>query len=132
MLKTKKKNKIIYWVSTVLFCTFLWLTGISYFTDPRFVDIYQHLGFPQYFRVELGIAKILGTLTLLTPNIPSKVKEWAYTGFGITLISGLIAHASSGDSFGYSMNVLFWFCLLLISYIYWHKLINARANSSIV
>lgn len=62
MHKTMKRNKIIYWISTGFFCAFLLLTSISYFTDPKFVDIYQHLGFPQYFRVELGIAKILGVL----------------------------------------------------------------------
>jgi len=62
MHKTMKRNKIIYWISTGFFCAFLLLTSISYFTDPKFVDIYKHLGFPQYFRVELGIAKILGVL----------------------------------------------------------------------
>ena len=55
-----KKDKIIYWISTGLFCAFLFLTSISYLTDPQFVEIYKHLGFPQYFRVELAIAKILG------------------------------------------------------------------------
>ena len=116
-----EKNKIIYWVSTGLFCAFLFLTGTSYFSDPKFADIYQHLGFPQYFRVELGIAKILGVLLLLIPKVPPSVKEWVYAGFGITLISGIIAHSKSGDSFGYIFNVLFWLALLIISYIYWHK-----------
>jgi len=46
MLKGMKRNKIIYWVSTGIFCAFLLLTSISYFTDPQFVDIYKHLGFP--------------------------------------------------------------------------------------
>ena len=116
-----KKNRIIYWISTGLFCAFLFLVSISYFTDPKFVETYRHLGFPQYFRVELGIAKIIGVLILLIPQIPSKLKEWAYVGFGITLISGAIAHFNSGDSFGYIINVLFWFTLLVISYTFWQK-----------
>ncbi len=116
-----KRNKIIYWVSTGFFCAFLLLTSISYFTDPKFVGIYQHLGYPQYFRIELGVAKILGVVLLLIPQVPSKIKEWVYVGFGITLFSGAIAHFNSGDSFGYIVNVLFWFILLVISYIYWHK-----------
>ncbi|MDB4905187.1 MAG: hypothetical protein JWQ63_4468 [Mucilaginibacter sp.] len=121
-----KRNKIIYWISTGLFCAFLLLTSISYFTDPNFVNIYRHLGFPQYFRVELGIAKILGVFLLLIPQIPSRFKEWAYVAFGITLISGAIAHFNSGDHVGYIITVLFFFTLLLISYIYWHKRNNER------
>lgn len=132
MLKIMKRNKIIYWISTGLFCAFLLLTSISYFTDPNFVNIYRHLGFPQYFRVELGIAKILGVFLLLIPQIPSRFKEWAYVAFGITLISGAIAHFNSGDHVGYIINVLFFFTLLLISYIYWHKRNNERTNSSII
>ena len=116
-----KRNKIIYWVSTGLFCAFLLLTSISYFTDPQFIEIFKHLGFPQYFRIELGIAKVLGVLTLLIPQIPVKLKEWAYAGFGITLISGAIAHFNSGDPIGYILNVFFFFTLFVISYIYWTK-----------
>lgn len=124
-----KKTKIIYWISTGLFCAFLLLTSISYLTDPKFVDIFKHLGFPQYFRVELAVAKILGVSALLIPQIPSRLKEWAYPGFGITLISGLVAHLNSGDSLGYIINVLFWLLLLLVSYIYWHKKNYAIAAS---
>jgi len=87
MHRAMKKTKSFYWTSTVIFSAFLFLTSISYFTDPKFVEIYKHLGFPQYFRIELGIAKILGVLILLILQIPSRFKEWAYVGFGITLIS---------------------------------------------
>lgn len=127
-----KRNKIIYWISTGFFCTFLLLTSISYFTDPKFVGVYQHLGFPQYFRIQLGIAKILGVLLLLIPQVPPRVKEWVYFGFGITLISGGIAHVNSNDPFGYIINVFFWLTLLVISYIYWHKRNNERKRSLLI
>jgi TRAP-type C4-dicarboxylate transport system permease small subunit len=127
-----KRNKIIYWISTGFFCAFLLLTSISYFTDQKFVQVYEHLGFPQYFGVELGIAKIFGVLMLLIPKIPSKVKEWVYVGFGIALVSGAIAHFNSGDPFGYIANALFWLTLLIISYIYWHKRNNERTNTAII
>src|SRR3954463_15099674 len=106
-----KRRKIIYWSSTGLFCAFLLLTSISYFTDPNSVELYKHLGFPQYFRVELGIAKILGVLLLLIPKVSAKVKEWVYVGFGITLLSGALAHFNSGDPAGYIINALFFFTL---------------------
>jgi hypothetical protein len=128
MLKLMKRNKIIYWISTGLFCAFLLLTGISYLTDPNFVTIFKHLGFPSYFRVELAIAKIFGVILLLIPRVPSRFKEWAYAGFGITLISGAVAHFNCGDPVGYIINVLFFFTLLVTSYTYWHKRINERIN----
>ena len=116
----------------MIFSAFLFPTSISYFTDSKFVEIYKHLGFPQYFRIELGIAKVFGLLILLIPQIPSRFKEWGYVGFGITLISGAIAHLNSDDPFGYVINVLFFFTLLVISYIYWHKRTNEITNSSII
>lgn len=124
-----KKNKIVYWISTGLFCAFLLLTSISYLTDPKFVDIFKHFGFPQYFRVELAVAKIIGVSVLLIPQIPSRLKEWAYSGFGITLISGLIAHLNSSDPLGYALNVFFWLMLLVVSYINWRKSNSAETIS---
>ena len=46
--------------------------------------------------VELAIAKIIGALVLVFPFFGSNMKEWAYAGFGITLISAFVAHASIG------------------------------------
>ena len=49
------------------------------------------LGFPVYFKIELTLAKILGVLALVIPAVPFKVKEFAYLGFAITLVSASIA-----------------------------------------
>ncbi|MCG8317957.1 MAG: DoxX family protein [Cytophagales bacterium] len=46
--------------------------------------------------VELAIAKIIGALVLVFPFFGSNMKEWAYAGFGITLISAFVAHVSDG------------------------------------
>src|SRR6266540_5610997 len=53
---------------------------------------FVHLGLPGWFKAELTIARILGVLALSIPNIPAKIKEFAYFGFGITLILASIAH----------------------------------------
>lgn len=47
--------------------------------------------------VELAIAKIIGALVLVFPFFGSNMKEWAYAGFGITLISAFVAQASVSD-----------------------------------
>jgi hypothetical protein len=59
-------------------------------------QMFTHLGFPDYFRVELSWAKFLGVAVLLAP-VSARLKEWAYAGFAITLASALIAHFALGD-----------------------------------
>jgi hypothetical protein len=86
---------------------------------------FVHLGFPPYFKVELTIAKILGVLALVIPAVPFKVKEFAYAGFAITLVSAAIAHFGRGDarslSVLYVLDPLVFLFLLAVSYYYFEK-----------
>jgi hypothetical protein len=97
---------------------------------------FVHLGLPQYFKVELTTAKILGLLALLIPNIPFKIKEFAYFGFGITLISASIAHFARGDarlSVLFVIDPLVFLGILLVSYFYFeksHRVTTAQAVRS--
>src|SRR4051812_8158458 len=83
---------------------------------------FAHLGFPDYFRIELTVAKILGVLALLMPGIPVKAREFAYAGFAITLISASIAHFSSGDPLLFVIDPLLFFAALVTSYVYFIRL----------
>jgi hypothetical protein len=83
---------------------------------------FRHLLLPDYFRVELTVAKALGVLALLLPGIPTKVREFAYAGFAITLISAAIAHFSVGDSFFFVIDPLIFLGALVTSYVYGQKL----------
>lgn len=57
----------------------------------------RKLGFPDYFRIELVIAKIIGATVLLLPGTPPRIRDWVYTGFLIAMVSALIAHICSSD-----------------------------------
>lgn len=116
-----KKDKIIYWSATSLAMVTGAATAFMYFSSPKFIEGYRHLGFPDYFRIELGVAKILGMLILLIPAIPGKIKEWAYTGFGITFISGIIAHGTV-DGLSLAIVPAIPLLFLIISYVYFRKL----------
>ena len=87
---------VVYWIVTGLFCLQMSFTAYAQLTLPQVAAAFTHLGFPDYFRVELSWAKFLGVLLLLAP-VPARLKEWAYTGFAINLASALIAHLSVGD-----------------------------------
>jgi hypothetical protein len=121
-----KRDKIIYWVSTGIVCGMMLMSAFMYFTDPKVVEGFKLMGFPDYFRVELGTAKLLGALVLIIPQIPARVKEWAYAGFGINFISAAIAHISIGDTSGITMPLVL-LALLIISNIFFHKLKSAIA-----
>jgi DoxX-like protein len=75
--------------------------------------------------VELTTAKVLGLLALQIPQVPRKVKEFAYFGFGITLISAAFVHYSVGDATNLSvlfvLDPLFFLCALVVSYVYFER-----------
>ena len=79
------------------------------------------LGFPDYFRLELAWAKLLGVVLLLAP-VPARLKESAYSGFAFTLGSALIAHVAVGDgpeAWGFAAGTgVLW----ALSYCFWHRL----------
>src|SRR5438046_9410075 len=95
------KDKMIYRTTTAIVCSVMVFSAINFNLKHPLGPMkgaFAHLGFPSYFRIELTVAKILGVAALLMPTVPHKIKEFAYFGFGITLISASIAHFSSGDS----------------------------------
>ena len=91
-----KKNKIIFWTTTVVFSLMMMLSALQMLFNPQLAADFVHLGFPGYFRIELALAKIIGVLVLTIPQVPVRIKEWAYAGFGIDLISASIAHSATG------------------------------------
>ena len=115
-----KTDKIIYWVSTVIVAGMTAMAGVMYFTNPMVAEGFKHLGFPDYFRVELGAGKLLGTAILLLPMIPARIKEWAYVALGIVFISAFIAHTAV-DGIGKAVMPLITLGILIVSYLYYHK-----------
>jgi hypothetical protein len=96
VLPRSRRLVIAYWSITSLFCLQIGFTAFAQLTLPQVAAAFTHLGFPDYFRIELTWAKFLGVLVLVAP-FPARLKEWAYAGFAITLCSALIAHLSVGD-----------------------------------
>jgi hypothetical protein len=115
-----KATKITYWITTSIITLMMLYTAYAYFTQPVIEQAFHHLGYPDYFRVELAIAKIIGAILLIAPAGP-RVKEWTYAGFIITFVSAIIAHTVSGDPISHSITVLVIIALLVTSYITYHK-----------
>ena len=109
-------KKLIYWISTGLFSAFMLFSAYSYFTDPTFKDAFAYLGYPDYFRIELAIAKILGVLAILLPFIPRTLKGFAYAGFTINIIGAAIAHLAIGEGISSLTMIVVALALLGTSY----------------
>jgi hypothetical protein len=120
------KKKIIYWTATGLVAAMMLMSGIMYFTDPNVAEGFEKMGFKDFFRVELGIAKVMGALVLLLPMIPNKIREWTFAGFAITFISAFIAHLSIGDPFSVAIFPLLALALLSVSHFYYHQTYGAH------
>lgn len=128
--KPKPQTKamvIVYWIVTGLFCLQMSFTAYAQLRMPQVAGEFTRLGFPDYFRVELAWAKILGVALLLAP-VPARAKEWAYAGFAIVLVSALIAHFAIGEGpeawiFAAGTSVLW-----VLSYFFWRRLQTRNAN----
>ncbi|UZR95265.1 DoxX family protein [Chondrinema litorale] len=109
-------KKITYWISTGIVTLMMLFSAFMYLSSEEMVANFQHLGFPQYFRVELAIAKFIGAAILIIPMIPAKFKEWAYAGFAIVFISAATAHIASGDGIAGGIAPIIFLIILIVSY----------------
>ncbi|MDX6710458.1 MAG: hypothetical protein QOH96_1474 [Blastocatellia bacterium] len=125
-----KKDKVIYWTTTGTVVGIMLWSALNFAFNPAMKGAFAHLGLPNWFRLELTTAKILGAFALLIPTIPYRIKEFAYFGFAITLISASIAHLSSGDGILFEIGHLVFFVSLIVSYLYYHKRIGGAADMS--
>jgi len=89
---------------------------------------YAHLGLPDYLRSELAVAKGLGLIALLAPGVPTSLREWAYAGFAIVLVSASVAHYASGDGVAHALEPLGFLAVLLGSHRAWRRLTAAAGR----
>jgi hypothetical protein len=120
-----------FWIFTALFC--LEMTFTAYYelrVLPAAAQAFTRLGFPApYFRIELSWAKVAGVAALLVPMVPARLKEWAYAGFAINLVSALIAHLSIGDRPQAVAPSAITSVLWVFSYFFWRRLAYGKLAS---
>lgn len=117
-----KKDKIIYWVSTTIIALFEGVMPALTSQTELAKEGIRHLGYPEYFGNALVVFKVLGVLTLVIPQVPKRVKEWAYAGFAFSFIFATISHGAVDGINGQTFFPLVVFVILGVSYVYYHKL----------
>ena len=129
-MKTSKGLVAGFWIFTALFCLEMSFTAY-YELLPQGAEAFARLGFPaSYFRMELSLAKLAGVAALLIPMVPARVKEWAYAGFAINLVSAIIAHLAISDRPLAFIPSTLTSVLWAASYFFWRRLQASRANQS--
>lgn len=113
-----KRNKIIYWVATVWLALGMTSTGIVQLIGmEEEIQMMEHLGYPLYFLLIIGVWKILGVIAILLPKLPL-LKEWAYAGFVFTMSGAIVSHLALGDAIMDLFGPLLLLTLTLISWYF--------------
>ncbi|KGK29744.1 DoxX family protein [Cellulophaga sp. E6(2014)] len=83
------------------------------------------LGYPAYLVQVIGTAQVIG-ISILILNRTNWIREWAYAGFFMNLIFGIIAHLLAKD--GNGATAVACSILLLINYVMYKKIKEKKKN----
>ncbi|GBF51233.1 DoxX-like family protein [Leptospira ryugenii] len=116
-----KNLKFYYWITTGLVLFFL-LPGsvMNILQTEDWLEVFKQLGYPSYLLPFLGIAKILGCIVILMPNL-KRLKEWAYAGLVYDIVGAIYSALMAGH---FDPRVLFMILPLsaiFASYFLWQK-----------
>ena len=115
-MKREQIKTIAYWATTILGPASFVIGGtLSLTNSPEVTNGLQHLGYPAYFAILLGIGKLFGAIVTILPGTP-RLKEWAYCGFFIDLASAAYSHAAVGDAASDVIAPLMFLALVLASW----------------
>ncbi|WP_432709145.1 DoxX family protein [Pedobacter sp.] len=118
-----KKYKIYFWISTIFIVLFEGVMPLlSYDTELAREGI-RHLGYPAYFGTALVVFKVLGSVLLIIPKLPPRVKEWTYAGFAFDFVFASISHGVVDGIGGQAIFPLVILAILIVSYVNYHRML---------
>lgn len=120
-----KTTKIIFWVTTILIFLFEGVMPALTSQTELAKEGIRNLGYPAYFGIALTICKVMGSIAITLPMIPSTIKEWAYAGLAFDFVFAFISHWAVDGLNGITFFPLIVLTVLMISYFSWHKLSKA-------
>ena len=124
-----KKAKIIFWISTGFIFLFEGVMPALTGNSELAVQGITHLGYPLYFVTILRVFKVLGALTLIIPQAPVRIKEWAYAGLAYDLFGALYSIICNKAVFTDWVFMLLPISLGALSYIFYHKKLKYDLSS---
>jgi len=122
-----KKQRVVYWSVSGSIIFFMLFS--AYYAGTNAAE-FKHLGFPNYFRIELIVIKVIGVILLLIPQVSQRICEWIYVGFVINLFSAFIAKLNSGYSISASLEPLLVLVIMLAGLFYLEKMRKTAAHEN--
>jgi hypothetical protein len=99
------KNKIAYWVATVVMSlVFLFSAGMYLLNYEMVKGFFKELGFPIWLIYPMATLKILGVVAIITKQ-SFFLKNLAYSGFLFNGVLALAAHLIGNDG-GFLMSLI--------------------------
>ena len=112
-----KRQIVTYWVTTLIIALESIVGGVSdIMQEPVYINILLYLGYPTYFAVMLGVAKVFAAFAILVPRYP-RLKEWAYAGLSFQFVGALISHIIVGSSITMLIAPFIFLCLVIASWL---------------
>ena len=117
-----KITKITFYASTAILClSMLWGGFLDASKNEMAVSGITYLGYPVYFAVIIGVAKILGVIGILQ-NKSRLLKSWAYAGFVFDTLGAAVSTFAAGLPFVVALPALIAFVVVMASFVSARKL----------
>lgn len=117
-----KTAKIIFWATTSIIFLFEGVLPTLTFQTEMAKEGIRHLGYPIYFGNAFVVFKALGALALIIPQVPKRIKEWAYAGFSFDFIFACISLWAVDGFGGQALSPIVFLAILVASYLSFHKI----------
>lgn len=122
-----KATKIIFWITTAAIFLFEGVMPALFSQQKEAKEAFAHLGYPAYFGIMLTVFKVLGALALIIPQVPRRIKEWAYAGFAIDFIAASVSYFVVDGMGFFAIFPLIVLAVLIVSYVTYHKMTDAKS-----
>jgi hypothetical protein len=121
--------RLLYWIPTAQIALVMAGGGlIDALQTESALNVFRHLGYPDYFSIILGGAKVLGVVALLAP-VPRTLREWAYAGFTFDVSAAILSILAVGDPLSHIAIPLYALAMLQLSYFAWRRRERAASSS---
>jgi hypothetical protein len=126
-----KKTNILYWTFTILFSIMMLGSAIPdvLSSEVAVQGMHEGLGYPVYIIPFIGIAKVLGVITILVPGFP-KLREWAYAGLFIDLAGATYSILAAGSPVSALGFMIMPIAFGVLSYYFYHRRIAASIRAT--
>ena len=125
---TTKGINLTYWISTILFAGLMIFSSVGGLqpSQQAIQLMHDYLGYPVYFIQFISIAKLIGSIVILIPNL-DRTKEWAYAGLFFDLAGAVYSSiAASGQFDPMMLTMAIWILPGILSYYFWQKRKSGR------